>query len=151
MLLFEILKLGSVGIVSGTFAAYLATRRFKHEKWWEMRVNAYKLIIENLSDLAELYEERNNNWERAPIEPKEIGLEIRAHLSKIRKHRDMGAFLLSREAEKVLNEFLEFDVDIANIIDPSCIYGPLSKSSRKCLEEVVALSIKDLKIGNRWL
>lgn len=149
--LLEIVKLGSVGIVSGVFGAYLAVRRFKLEKWWEMRASAYKLIIESLSHLTAIYEARNINWESEPIEPKEIRSEITEHLNTVRKHRDMGAFLLSVEAEKVLSKFLSFDIDYESIIDPSCIYGPLSQSSRSCLKEMVLLSKKDLAIGKRWL
>lgn len=150
-LFLEIVKLGSVGVVSGVFGAYLATRRFKHEKWWEMRVNAYKATIKSLADLAAIYETRNRNWESEPIEPKEIRLEIIEHRNKVRKHRDMGVFLLSSEAEKALTRFLNFEIDYESVVDPSCIYGPLSQRSRRCLEEIVALSKKDLAIGQRWL
>jgi len=48
----ELIKLGSVGVLSGVFGAFMALRRYKHEKWWEMRVNAYKTVIESLSDMT---------------------------------------------------------------------------------------------------
>lgn len=147
----ELIKLGSVGLLSGAFGAFMALRRYKHERWWEMRVNAYKTVIESLSDMTAIYEARNNNWEQSPVEPEGINNELRVVREKIRKHRDMGAFLFSNDAEQALTSFIEFNVDSASVTDPSDVYGPFSRSSRDCLEKIVALSKKDLAVSSRWL
>lgn len=143
----ELTKLASVGIASGVFGAFLALRRHRHEKWWEMRANAYKKIIERLSDITAVYEARNANWELSPCEPEEVRKEIAIANNEIRKHKDMGAFLLSKAAEAALTEFVEFKINDAQIIDPSDIYGPYSRNARTCLEKIVALSKKDLSLS----
>jgi hypothetical protein len=47
----EIFKLVAVGIVSGLFSAYLANRKHRSQKWWELKVSSYQQLIEALSDL----------------------------------------------------------------------------------------------------
>ncbi|WP_313038368.1 hypothetical protein [Stutzerimonas nitrititolerans] len=147
----ELIKIGSVGVLSGVFGAFIALRRYKHEKWWEMRVHAYKTVIESLSDIVAIYEERNKNWEHSPREPENIIQELRVAREKVRKHRDTGAFLFSNDAEAALTNFVDYQIDYAGVVDPSDIYGPFSQSSRKCLEKIVALSKNDLAVNGRWL
>lgn len=147
----ELLKLGAVGFLSGVFGALLALRRYKHEKWWEMRVDAYRSVIESLSDLVAIYEESNRNWESSPSEPEAISQEIREATAKIRKHRDLGAFLFSNEAVDALTSFADFKVDYYSVTDPSDVYGPFGQKSRQCLERMVVLSRRDLAIKGKWL
>lgn len=147
----ELIKIGGVGVLSGVFGAFMALRQYKHEKWWEMRVNAYKTVIECLSDMVTIYEERNRNWECFPCEPENIGQELRVAREKVRKHRDMGSFLFSNAAEAALTDFVDYQVDYDSVVDPGDIYGPFSRSSRKCLEKIVAISKKDLALNGKWL
>ncbi len=146
-LVIELIKLGSVGVLSGVFGAFMALRRYKHEKWWEMRANAYKTVIESLSDTVAIYEEKNNNWEQSSIEPEKISEDLKFARERVRKHRDIGAFLFSKDAEAALTEFVDFKIDYEKVTDPSDIYGPFSQISRKCLEKIVALSKKDLAVN----
>lgn len=147
----ELIKLGSVGVLSGVFGAFMALRRYKHEKWWEMRVNAYKTVIESLSDMTAIYEARNNNWEDSSTEPESISQELSVVRGKVRKHRDMGSFLFSNDAEEALTDFVDFKIDYNSVVDPSDVYGPFCQNSRKCLEKMVALSKKDLAVSGRCL
>jgi hypothetical protein len=150
-LIVELIKLGSVGILSGIFSAIIALRRYRHEKWWEMRVDAYRSGIEALSDLVIHYELRLRNWEREPIEPEVVSAEIASARSKVRKLRDMGAFVFSSEAENALNEFVEFDIPEEHVSDPGDIYDPLSRIAKKSLQELITVSRKDLKITDNLL
>ena len=147
----ELLKMGVVGLVAGMFSAFMALRKYKYEKWWEMRVNAYKNVIENLSDLTAIYQRRNDTWENSPVEPAEIHHELERLRTEIRKHKDMGAFLFSPEAEKALIEVISFKVDYKEVYDPSDIYGPFSVVAKKGLAKIVELSKKDLAVKDSWL
>ncbi|MGE6566997.1 hypothetical protein ACQKE9_00370 [Shewanella vesiculosa] len=146
----ELLKLACVGILSGVFGAFMALRRYKHEKWWEMRVNAYKNVMESLADMTAIYE-GIHHWDQNSKDPEDISIELKSARAKVRKHRDMGAFLFSSEAEIALTKFIEFDVDYTNVTEPDDIYGPFSLRSRECLDKIVALSKKDLAVNECWL
>jgi hypothetical protein len=148
----ELIKLGSVGLVSGLFGAYMALRKYKHEKWWDMRVCAYKECIETFSDLAANYKYSSDNWMDVPQENLNvISKKINDDDKKVRKLRDMGAFLFSKEAEDALTVYVETSIDWDHISDPDDIYGPYAISAKKCLEKLVAISKKDLGVNRRWL
>ncbi len=56
----ELLKLALVGLVSGLFSYYLAGRKHRAEKWWELRVTAYQDAIAALSDLYYYFDRYSN-------------------------------------------------------------------------------------------
>jgi hypothetical protein len=146
----ELIKLIFVGLLSGIIGAHISLKRYKHEKWWDMRACAYKDCVETLSDIADNYKRSYENWEDISQEALDtISKDISRDHSKVRKLRDMGAFLFSKKAEAVLTEYVEFDVDWNHVHDPDDIYGPYSKSARTCLEKLVAISKSDL--GVHWL
>ncbi|CAH6840122.1 hypothetical protein NTE12_005301 [Vibrio harveyi] len=147
----ELLKISCIGLVSGVFAALVALKRYKHEKWWEMRANAYRDVISALSDLTHIYDVRNRNWDASSNEPKHVHVEMLNARNQVRKLKDMGAFLFSPEAEDALVKFVDFDVDYSSVVDPGDIYGPFASISRVTLNKIVELSKKDLAISKSWL
>ena len=151
-LMLEIIKLGSVGIISGLFASFLANRDFRHKKWWELRVAAYQNAIEALSDIVHYYDTHQKTWYSNTLtdEKKQFLNEIIGEARpKIRKLADTGSFLFSEEANTALRAFIDFNVD--EIVDPDDYYVPLKTEASKCLEKLVTLSKKDLKIRSAWL
>jgi hypothetical protein len=146
-MLFEIIKLLLVGLLAGFSSSYFALGRYKHEKWWEMRVTAYKDCIEELSDLSANYKYNLDHWmETSQMDTSTARKTVSGDENKVRKLRDMGAFLFSKEAEDALTTYVETNIDWDHVADPDDIYGPYAKASRKCLEKFVAISIKDLSI-----
>jgi hypothetical protein len=149
-MLYEIIKLLFVGLLAGFSSSYFALSRYKHEKWWEMRVTAYKDCIEELSDLSAKYGYELDKWFETSTGLQGNSSLVRKSVSgdenKVRKLRDMGAFLFSKEAEDALTTYVETNIDWDHVADPEDIYGPLSHASRKCLDQFVAISIKDLGI-----
>lgn len=146
----ELIKLGSVGLLSGMFSAFVALKVYKNQKWWDLRVEAYKGAIEHISDLAAIYEARYTSWEESPIEPAGLAREVGELSYKVRKLRDMGAFLFSSDAEKALTEFVSFKVNYSNVVDPGDVYGPYSVEAKKCLDRLVHYSKIDLELGRKW-
>ncbi|GAA66141.1 hypothetical protein [Pseudoalteromonas sp. BSi20429] len=148
----ELIKLGSVGIIAGLFASFMANRDFRHKKWWELRVSAYQNAIEALSDIVHYYEVHKNTWDTNNLTDEQkqfLNVIIGEARPKIRKLADTGSFLFSEDANTALRAFIDFRV--GEIIDPDDYYGPLKIEASKCLKKLVTLSKKDLKVRNVWL
>ena len=151
--LLEILKLGSVGIVSGLFSAYIATRGHRNKKWWELRVAAYQSVIEALSDVTHYYQSKY----KAEIESREISVEYEAELNKfwndsyhkVRKAADSGIFLFSKEVNLALKEFM----NLKNEKHQSYFeyLDSYTAIADKCLRTVVESANKDLRVTDNWL
>ena len=151
-LLFELLKLGSVGIIAGLFSSFLANRNFRNKKWWELRVSAYQTAIEAFSDVVHYYNKQGDDWQVQKLTEQQnqsLNTMINEALPKIRKLSDTGAFLFSDEANTALRNFTDFKIK-GEIYDPDDYYGPLQAEANKCLKELVSLSRKDLSIRNSW-
>lgn len=154
--LLELLKLALVGLVSGFFSFYLSGRKHRTEKWWELRVSAYKDVIAALSDLY-YYFKRNLTIEETGRElteerKKELQCFWDAGYHKVRKAADAGAFLFSAEAESALKTFIKDDTHYDTYfeyLDSRCV------DAKKCLDALVSCSKTDLRLKDsffkKWL
>ena len=152
-ILLELIKLGSVGIISGLFSAYFATRVHRNRKWWELRVEAYKSIIEALSDLTHVYDRKL----KAEMEHRELPKDYEAKLDgfsdesyhKVRKAADSGVFLFSKEVNDVLTDFMSLKDEHFDMYHDH-LEGYLLKA-KNCQKVIVKSANKDLRIKDGWL
>jgi uncharacterized Ntn-hydrolase superfamily protein len=151
--IFEILRLGSVGILSGLFSAYLALRGHRNRKWWELRVEAYQSVIEALSDLTHYYDEKFDD----EIQRREISQEREAELKQfwdssyhsVRKAADSVVFLFSESVNQALREFIDLrNEHYKSFFDYIDSHSAVAK---KCLETVVGFANKDLRVNDTWI
>lgn len=104
----------AVAMVTSHLTVRLALRRFYSEKWWERKSAAYAAIIESMHHLRE-HADTNLTFESRGISlPKdgeqELVLKLKQAIADLRKHRDIGSFVISEEAISVLNSlFAELD------------------------------------------
>lgn len=104
-----------VAVVTSLLTVRLALGRFYSEKWWERKAAAYAAIIESMHYVREHADSHLAHEERGripmPPEGKEkLMLELQNAMASLRKHRDVGGFLISDRATAALNElFLELD------------------------------------------
>ncbi len=149
----ELLKLGLVGIISGLFSAYIATRGHRNKKWWELRVAAYQSVIEALSDLTYYYDKRF----RVSLESRELSDEDEKELEKlwddnyrkVKKAADSGVFLFSKDVNIALKEFMDLkNENHRTYLEHLDHYFFVAE---KCLKTVVTSANKDLRISDGWL
>ena len=150
-MILELVKMAGVGIISSFFTYLLASRGFRHRKWWELKVAAYKDTIEALSDLLHYYdrhfeaEARQQDVTHAIAEQlKDIWMDCS---KRIKRSAYSGAFLFSNEAEVALKEFVKAidrhpDQYKTSIEYYDAGYG----TARKCLNSLVNCSKNDLKL-----
>ena len=148
----ELLKLALVGLVSGLFSYYLAGRKHRSEKWWELRVTAYQDAIAALSDLYHYFHSYSNieisGRDASDEKKKELKLFWDNGYHKVRKAADAGAFLFSPEAETALKTFIKAEKEhydtYFEYLDGRCV------DAKKCLDALVSCSKDDLRLQDNF-
>ncbi|MBT3320724.1 MAG: hypothetical protein HN392_00385 [Anaerolineae bacterium] len=127
----------------------LSLRQFRSQKWWEKKVDAYTRILNALHQLKKSsnehleaeYRGRTVGEERAE-ELKELSKKSREELKSA---MDIGAFLLSDKAVKVLDEY-ESQIDNLDQIESWFEYiDYLNAINQKTLKKIIPIARKDLK------
>ena len=141
--------LASVGaIIVSAYSARFA--RFTSEKWWERKAEAYTRIVEALSDLVYSCQQKYDAGFEARELSEDRKHEIDRHWKRgnleVKKAANVGAFMISPEAEGALIEYQEGS---RGSIDPGDWFGNLQfdyTSAEQCLRKLVACAKKDLTV-----
>lgn len=108
---FKIVTPMFVGFISAFFGSLFAISKFKKEKLWERKEKAYSEIIDSLYDLLQHCEIHKEDYGQGTGYSESIERKMRENFNqafwKIKKATDVGAFVISREAHRVLTELKE--------------------------------------------
>ena len=126
-------------------------RRFAQERWWERKAEAYTRIIEALSDLVDYYrrmlDQEINPQRNISQEAKREMLErSRQGHHEVTKAADIGAFLISPEAEAALQLFRKGPGKKPDPQDWYSIFDNEYSGAERCLKEIVECAKKDLRV-----
>ncbi len=140
------------GIFTAIFASYLAAkwslRKFYSEKWWERKDHAYVEIIDALYDLIQYCEIKQDDYGQGAGYSKEKETEFRQRYNqaywKIKKVTDIGAFVVSPQAETILKELRDRPRLEWNENPPWEIYEQDYKYYRDALNKIVQVAKDDL-------
>ena len=141
--------------IAAVIASWLALRKFRTEKYWELRLVAYNDVLNalekmlsyldaNLLDIT--HEKTIKDADRAKLENK--WKEGREHIEKTRR---VGRLLISEEAHQIIDidkKFKEANKDV----DPEDWFSLMEKDwdvLSHVINEFITLSKKDLKL-NSW-
>jgi hypothetical protein len=98
-----------VAIISAWITVKLSLRRFRSEKWWELKVQTYQNVIEALHNsklFADEHLEAGYNFREVSDErDKELRQKAKAGHEELGKIMDIGAFMLSEEATARLQRY----------------------------------------------
>ena len=141
------------GIITAIIASYLAAkwsmRKFYSEKWWERKEKAYTEIIDALYDLLRYCEIQKEDYGQGHGYPKDRMKELGERYSqaawKIKKATDIGAVVVSPEAQRALKELREKPQLEWHENPPWEIYEQDYGYYRDTLEKIVEIARKDLK------
>jgi hypothetical protein len=148
-ILFELTKLGFVGLVAAVFSSYIANRNFRSQRWWERRADAYVHVIEALSDMLDYY----NKLIRAALTGKDLSEGREKELDElfqashvhVRRATDSGAFLFSTRAAEALAELNRYKPE--RDASYSDYLGESFTAVKTCLDTVVDCSKEDLAVS----
>jgi len=125
-------------------------RRFAQERWWERKAKAYEDIIQALSDLVQYYrtlsEAEIGERSLSKESRKEINEHSRQGFNTIRKATDIGAFIISPEALRILQDYWK---EGKNKPDPQDWYGIFEYNFEKAsntLDKLTVFARKDLRV-----
>ncbi len=95
-------------VVSSIIAVKLALRRFYSEKWWEKKCAAYSSIMEAIHNVRE-HADTNHAFslrgkELPAVGDEQLTKKLQEAMAELRKQRDIGSFVISKEAVLLLNE-----------------------------------------------
>ena len=148
----------TVGIVTALATAHFALRKFRSEKWWERRADAYASIIEALHHVKRGFESdlRDMEMRRPPRESphaKALEQKTRDASDELLKAVDMSSFLLADEAAEALAELMrgyrkaEEDGTFEHgQYDVYTIISGHSKAVHECLKKFPSIAKRDLAV-----
>jgi len=99
-----------VASITTMIAVHLALGRFRQEKWWEKKYDAYEEILRALHhmkrDFSDSYERlTESKRDRTPEQEAAFTKAFQTASADLMRHRDLGDFLLSVRAVELLAEF----------------------------------------------
>lgn len=139
-----------VSIITAIVSVQLALRRFRAEKYWELKAQAYAKIVEAIHDASALASEHLE----ASIERRELSADRKNELQdrsrggtdRVLRALDTGALLLPKEAIDRLRQYLrESDAARAATDWIECLQIETS-AAQTCLQDVTKIARRDLKI-----
>lgn len=138
-----------VAVITAQLTVKLSLRRFYTERWWEKKADVYSRIVDNLHKHKNYAQNKlNNEFVDNPDTSKDKRLEQQwLEGKKELEHAvDLGAFIISEEAEMILQKFLKRklpnyrEVAFCEIIEIDLKYV------EECLTEIKTAAKRDLRL-----
>ena len=138
-------------LIAVIISAYNARfNRFASERWWERKAEAYTSIIDALSDLVYYYQQNFDSFvtqkELSEEKQREIKERWRKGNFEIKKATNIGAFLISPEAENALKKYWEEPTDDDYLSDWFERLARDYTKAENCLKELVLFAKQDLRV-----
>jgi hypothetical protein len=149
-ILLKILAGLAIAILSSSFTVYLSLAKFRTEKWWEKKAEAYSNLLGVLHD-AKAFSEENleaqyRDRELTKEEDKAVRLKSKKSESDIYRSMDVGAFYLSDSAIACLKIYKNESTEASK---QNSWIGYLTldlDATNKCLKSMIKIAKVDLQI-----
>lgn len=139
-----------IAVVSAWVTVQLALRRFRAEKWWEKRVEAYERVIEALHHSKAFTSVHLDAAYAGKDVPEERDKELRAKskeaLREIEKATDIGGFLLGEEALERLRRYQKEAKEASNTTSWHKYLEDDWAATNSCLENIIQIAKQDLQL-----
>ncbi|MEE9553740.1 MAG: hypothetical protein V3W18_05530 [candidate division Zixibacteria bacterium] len=107
--LLKILSTIAIATISSLITVHLSKKKFRTERWWEKKVEAYERVIEALHNFKK-FDSGHLDADLSGIEITderkfELMKSAKLAIDEIRRSADAGAFILSEKAIEILTSF----------------------------------------------
>jgi hypothetical protein len=101
-----------VGVLVGSFSAFVSTqlalRRYRSERWWDKKYDAYLVVLNSLHSLLQNIDAYSRELERdtsaTTEQAAERAIRYKNSIEEIERHITLGTFLLRDDAVEALNQ-----------------------------------------------
>ena len=142
-----------VGLVSSVVSTHLALRRYRSERWWDKKYDAYTAILNSFHSLLQgveaSHKEILTDTEPTEEQQAESNRRYREAISEIERHITLGTFLLRHDAIESL-EKLKNDLKAANNTHDFMVHLDASEwAYRDALTKIRELAREELSGARR--
>ncbi len=139
-----------IAAVSSWITVQLSLRKFRSEKWWERKADAYANVIEVLYNSQEFsvhhLEADEEGREISADRDAELRAKSKAATAEIRRVANIGAFLLSDQAMLRLARLQKEEDDASNAVNWQEYLNQDWKAVSTCLDDLIEIAKADLKV-----
>jgi len=147
-----------VALASQVLVAWVAVRlalnRFRQEKWWERKYEAYAEILTSLHRLRKSvvveYEMDSRGREPTEEQKAEWKADFKRGSSDLMRHTDLGDFLISPATVALLKRFGEATDKAATNADYVEYVEARLAATNQCMDGVKVAAKKDLGVSRSW-
>lgn len=133
-----------IAVVSSWVTVQLSLRKFRIEKWWERKADAYASVIEALHNSKEFSEQHLRAGESGRELSKDMDAELRvqakAASKEIRRVADIGAFLLSDQTMGRMARLRKEEDKASDTTDWFVYLEGEWKAVSTCLDDIIAIA-----------
>lgn len=139
-----------IAAVSSLLTVQLSLKRYRTEKWWEKRAEAYSNILGLLHDAKEFSEENMAadlaGRELTEQEDKNLRARSSACTNDIYRAMDVGQFYLSPKAISRLKKYKKESSEAGNNGDWNSYLVQDFDAAESCLKDIINIAKSDLKV-----
>ncbi len=150
MIIWEIIQPIFISILVAVVTVRLSLKKYRSEKWWDKKVEAYSKIIDALHQLKNYCEQKlpaeYDGHSLSPEKERELSQQSQIAHREYFKALDVGSFIISNEAVKILETYKNrpeldyYKEPFFELIENDLIY------IKECLQDFKLAAKKDLGI-----
>ena len=143
-----------IGIMTAAVSSWITVRlslaKFRTEKWWERKIDAYSKVIEAFHDSKSFFDSWLNAEVRGKEPPEKVEIEVRTLSieanNEINKYANIGSFVFSDEFYRELKQYQkDFDEALSNSHGWTDYLINGQELTERYLKELIIIAKKDLR------
>jgi len=140
----------AIALATSWFTVFFSLRKFRTEKWWEKKTEAYTSLLAALHD-SKAFSEINLSAEKqgrelTEQEDKELRQKSRESEAKIYREMDVGAFYLSNKAIARLESYKKQIKEAGSINSWTQYLLDDLEATNSCIKDIIVIAREDLNV-----
>lgn len=134
-----------VAVLSAYITVQLSMRKFRAEKWWEIKSNSYSSILRSLHQMKRFYSEELLQNSGPDEYQADLQRKWREGFDNILVQADIGTFAISKKAAREIDILIQAESKISGSADKWYEeFDEFSMVLDECLKKLRKLARKDL-------